>query len=150
MSTLPSWAVAQTYEYDLDMSTVCEHCGKDLAEGATVYKDTESRNTYYCSEQCVQIADEGAPPPDCHWCGEPSDMLTEVDDSDPSTGYHSTMMVCPACQTRRRLQRYDPYNPALGVTSLAPGDEADEPWTDFGDELDAQDAGLRAAKERQP
>ena len=141
MSTLPSWAVAQTYEYDLDMSTACEHCGGDLREGSTVYKDTESRNTYYCSEQCVRIADEGAPPPDCHWCGEPSDMLTEVDDSDPSVGYRSTLLVCPTCQTRRRL------GPQIKVLAPAPGDT--DPFDDIVDQLlDGQDAGL--TPERRP
>jgi hypothetical protein len=128
---LPSWAVAITYEYDLDMSTACEHCMNTLEEGATVYKDAEARNTYYCSEACVRIAEDGAPT--CDWCGEPKEFLDEVDDSDPSVGYRSMLTLCPECKTRRRIG-----------TPLPPGDEADEPWY----EIAAQDAGLRTKVKR--
>lgn len=38
----------------------------------------------------------------CDDCNEPSDELTEVDDSDPSVGYHSTLQLCTECLNRRK------------------------------------------------
>jgi hypothetical protein len=55
--TLPKWAQAMKYEYDLGMSSSCEHCGDALPEGSIVWKDTEARNAYYCSEACVLKAE---------------------------------------------------------------------------------------------
>jgi len=41
--------------------------------------------------------------PTCEYCGEPADELFPVDDSDPSVGYHDTLMLCPTCiETRGR------------------------------------------------
>lgn len=97
--SLPNWAVAEVYEYDLGMSTACHNCGAALKEGATVYNDTEDTGTLYCCADCV------GPVPDCEWCGEPSDMLTEVDDSDPSVGFYSKILMCPACQYKEGIKR---------------------------------------------
>ena len=135
--SLPSWAVAEKYEYDLGMSTSCENCGKQLTEGATVWRDKDKQfyqgkplpTAYYCSTDCV------GPVPDCAWCGEPKDDLTEVDDSDPSAGYRSTLLICYDCKYKRRL--------GIPVHEVAPPLDVVGPWEDFGDEADAQDAGLR-------
>lgn len=54
---LSDWAKEQVYEYDLDMSTTCEHCCNNLNEGQLIWKDIEVRNSYYCSRKCVLEAD---------------------------------------------------------------------------------------------
>lgn len=149
MSTLPSWASPETYEYDLGMQTVCFQCGKALVEGQKVYRDIEEGEQWkaqgflgmsgalYCSEQCVKWVSE---PPVCEWCGEPNEFLDEVDDSDPSVGYRSMLLMCPACRMRRRLE------PTIKVLAPAPGDT--DPFDDIVDQLlDGQDAGLTPRSE---
>jgi len=122
--SLPSWAVAEKYEYDLGEAMSCNNCGASLKEGSTVYRDADDPTTLYCSTDCV------GPVPDCEWCGKPSDDLTEVDDSDPSVGYRSTLLICYDCKYKRRL--------GIPVHAVRPP-ELVEPWS----EADAQDAGLR-------
>ena len=56
-----------------------------------------------------QPTDEPELAPSCEYCGEPSEYLVEVDDSDPSVGYRSTILMCPKCQTKRRLFRRNHY-----------------------------------------
>jgi hypothetical protein len=45
----------------------------------------------------------------CEYCGEPAGELIEIDDSDPSVGYRSTLAVCGSCLTRIRLQKARGY-----------------------------------------
>jgi hypothetical protein len=52
--SLPDWAVAVVYEYDLGMSTDCYGCGNTLKEGSTVYADLDDGSALYCSEECVK------------------------------------------------------------------------------------------------
>ena len=37
----------------------------------------------------------------CEYCGNLTDHLIPVDDSDPSVGYFDTMMVCAKCVNKR-------------------------------------------------
>ena len=144
------------------MSTSCEMCDQPLAEGATVYRDTEPhyygdppkrlRTSRFCSERCVREWD--APPEpegvECEHCGERVDaaLLCEVDDSDHSVGYRSVVVMCPKCVTARRVgPSFKVAKPEYAGTldrpiRLAPGDD-DDAEVDAGLLADAQDAGLR-------
>ena len=49
--------------------------------------------------------DEPEPAPTCEWCGEPHEDLQEVDDSDPSVGYYSKLVICATCIGKRRIEK---------------------------------------------
>lgn len=87
---------------------------------------------------------------ECEGCGDPVEaaLVCEVDDSDPSVGYRSTLILCPRCVTARRVGYQPPVaKPEYAGTldrpiRLAPGDD-DDAETDAAMVADAQDAGLR-------
>jgi len=49
--------------------------------------------------------------PTCEWCEEEKeyDDLVEVDMSDPSVGYYSTVLMCSTCRHKRSIERARGY-----------------------------------------
>jgi len=120
---LPAWAEDEKYEYDLGMSTTCEHCGNSLQEGARVWRDTESSkdwarqgypgipSDYYCSEACV-LAEAAA--------GEANITRFKVTLSSQHFGVKETT-VTNEQEARRILSDWYANTPAFGKIEVFDG-----------------------------
>lgn len=91
--------------HGLDLLDSCFHCIFEDNLSRVPCPDCGCRGEHYClADVDTHDTDPLEAPILCDWCCRETDSLTEVNDSDPSVGYSSTLLVCRDCREKKRCE----------------------------------------------